>query len=237
MCDQSQALQGGPSTQSRHTMHHQMVGSTLHDNLASRTCPSVPAGRARAHRSDRTLRVLDRHLGRREQRSARHRTRTRAYASATPKITAELRAQAAHGPTSDLARADVVRAMLTRATCVATRSPLCALRSTGVRGAASPARASSIGLPQSYPSGAPEGDSNSTPVSTTGWSRHWRRNAVTTRDEAASRSAAALPHLSHAIERRSKSTTHQRPRSSPCALHSSRNAPATMGGSRRGNRA
>ena len=126
---------------------------------------------------------------------------------------------------------------LTRATCVATRSPLCALRSTGVRGAASPARASSIGLPQSYPSGAPEGDSNSTPVSTTGWSRHWRRNAVTTRDEAASRSAAALPHLSHAIERRSKSTTHQRPRSSPCALHSSRNAPATMGGSRRVNRA
>ena len=38
----------------------------------------MPAGRARAHRSDRTLRVLDRHLGRREQRSARHCTRTRA---------------------------------------------------------------------------------------------------------------------------------------------------------------
>ena len=155
MCDQSQALQGGPSTQSRHTMHHQMVGSTLHDNLASRTCPSVPAGRARAHRSDRTLRVLDRHLGRREQRSARHRTRTRAYASATPKITAELRAQAAHGPTSDLARADVVRATLTRATRCATRSPPYVVRSAGARGSAGPGSTSPTGLPRSYPSGAP----------------------------------------------------------------------------------
>ena len=178
MCDQYQALQGGPSTQSRHTMHHQMVGSTLHDNLASRTCPSVPAGRARAHRSDRTLRVLDRHLGRREQRSARHRTRTRAYASATPRITAELRAQAAHRPLSDLACADVVCATLTRATRVAMRSPPCVLRSAGARGSAGPESTSPAGLPQSYPSGAPEGDANSAPVSTAGRSRHRSRRAL-----------------------------------------------------------
>ena len=126
---------------------------------------------------------------------------------------------------------------LTRATCVATRSPLCALRSTGVRGAASPARASSIGLPQSYPSGAPEGDSNSAPVSTTGWSRHRSRHAMTTRGETASRSAAAPPCQPHTTKRISRSTIRESSRSSPCALHSSRNAPATMGGSRRVNRA
>ena len=210
-------------------MHPQRVSSTPHDTRPSRTRPSVPTGRVRAHRSDRTSRDLDRHLGRRQQRAARHRTRTRAYASATPGITAELRAQAAHGPTSDLARADVLRATLTRATCVATRSPLCATRSTGARGSAGPGSTSPTGLPRSYPSGAPEGDANSAPVSTTGWSRHRSRHAMTTRGETASRYTATPPCQPHTITRRSRSTIRESSRSSPCALHSSRNAPATMG--------
>ena len=149
-------------------MHPQRVSSTPHDIRPSRTRPSVPAGHMRAHRSDRTSRDLDRHLDRRQQRAARHHTRTRAYASATPGITAELQAQAAHGPRSDLARADVVRATLTRATRCATRSPPYVVRSAGARGSAGPGSTSPTGLPRSYPSGAPEGDSNSAPVSTTG---------------------------------------------------------------------
>ena len=210
-------------------MHPQRVSSTPHDTRPSRTRPSVPAGRVRAHRSDRTSRDLDRHLGRRQQRAARHRTRTRAYASGTPGITAELRAQAAHGPSSDLARADVVRATLTRATRCATRSPPCVARSAGARGSAGPGSTSPTGLPRSYPSGAPEGDANSAPVSTTGWSRHRSRHAMTTRGETASRSAAPPPCQPHTITRISRSTIRETSRSSPCALHSSRNAPATMG--------
>ena len=213
-------------------MHPQRVSSTPHDTLHSRTRPSVPAGRVRAHRSDRTSRYLDRHLGRRQQRAARHRTRTRAYASATPGITAELQAQAAHGPTSDLVGADVVRATLTRATRCVTRSPLCVVRSAGARSSAGPGITSPTGLPRSYPSGAPEGDANSAPVSTTGWSRHRSRHAMTTRGETASRSEASPPCQPHTINRSSKSTIRQSSRSSPCALHNSRNAPATMGGSR-----
>ena len=177
----------------------------------------MPAGRVRAHRSDRTSRDLDRHLGRRMQRAARHRTRTRAYASATPGITAELRAQAAHGPSSDLARADVVRATLTRATRVATRSPPCAMRSTGARGSTGPGTTSPTGLPRSYPSGAPGGDANSAPVSTTGWSRHRSRHAMTTRGETASRSAEPPPCLPHTITRSSRSAIRESSRSSPCA--------------------
>ena len=218
-------------------MHPQRVSSTSHDTPASRTRLSVPAGRVRAPRSDRTSRDLDRHLDRRQQRAARHHTRTRAYASATPGITAELQAQAAHGPRSDLARADVVRATLTRATRCATRSPPCVARSAGAHGSAGPGITSPTGLPRSYPSGAPEGDSNSAPVSTTGWSRHRSRHAMTTRGETASRSAAAPPCQPHTIKRISRSTIRHSSRSSPCALHSSHNAPATMGGSRRGNRA
>ena len=156
-------------------MHLKRVSSTSHDTPASHTRPSVPAGRVRAPRSDRTSRDLDRHLDRRQQRAARHHTRTRAYASATPGITAELQAQAAHGPRSDLARADVVRATLTRATRCATRSPPYVVRSAGTRGSAGPGSTSPTRLPRSYPSGAPEGDSNSAPVSTTGWSRHRSR--------------------------------------------------------------
>ena len=109
----------------------------------------------------------------------------RAYASGTPGITAELRAQAAHGPSSDLARADVVRATLTRATRVATRSPPCAMRSTGARGSTGPGTTSPTGLPRSYPSGAPEGDAKAAPVSTAGRSRHRSRHAMTTRRKTA----------------------------------------------------
>ena len=198
-------------------MHPQRVSSTPHDTRPSRTHPSVPAGRVRAPRSDRTSRDLDRHLDRHQQRAARHRTRTRAYASATPGITAELRAQAAHGPSSDLARADVVRATLTRATRFATRSPPCVVRSAGARGSAGPGSTSSMGLPLSYPSGAPEGDANSAPVSTTGWSRHRSRHAMTTRGETASRSAEPPPCLPHTITRSSRSAIRESSRSSPCA--------------------
>jgi hypothetical protein len=197
-------------------MHPQRVSSTPHDTPASRTRPSVPAGPVRTHRRDRTSRDLDRHLRCRQQRAAPDRTRVRAYASAPPGITAELDAQAAHGPTSDRARADVMGATLTRATRVATRSPLCATRSTGARGFAGPGSTSPMGLPRSYPSGAPEGDANSAPVSTTGWSRHRSRHAVTTRRETASRSAAEPQCRPHIITRVSRSMTRERP---SCASH------------------
>ena len=186
--------------------------------------------RVHAHRSDRASRDHDRHHDRRMQRAAHHLARVRSHASATPNITAELEAQAAHGPSSDLARADVVRATLTRATRCATRSPPCVARSAGARGSAGPGSTSPTGLPRSYPSGAPEGDANSAPVSTTGWSRHRSRHAMTTRSETASRSAAPTPCQPHIITRISRSTNRESSRSSPCALHSSRNAPATIGG-------
>ena len=189
----------------------------------------MPTGRAHAHRSDRASRDRDRHHDRRVQRAAHHRKRTRAHASATPGITAELPAQAAHGPKRDRTCADVVRVMLTRAARLATRSPLCAKRSTGARGSAGQGSASPMGLPQSYPGGAPEGDSNSVPVSTAERSRHRTRHAETTPRETASRSAAAPTCQPHIIKLISRSTTQESPRSSPCALHSSRNAPATMG--------
>ena len=187
-------------------MHPQRVSSTSHDTPASRTRPSVPAGHVRTHRRDRTSRDLDRHLRCRQQRAASDRTRVRAYASAPPGITAELEAQAAHGPTSDRARADVVRATLTRATRVATRSPLCATRSTGARSSAGPGSTSPTGLPRSYPSGAPQGDAKSAPVSTAGRSRHRRWDAMTTHREIALRSAAEPPCQPHIIRHISRSS-------------------------------
>ena len=120
-----------------------------------------------------------------------HRTQLGAETTTAPKMGAKLPAQGTQGPTSGCARADVVWATLTRAARLATRSPLCAKRSTGARGSAGQGSASPMGLPQSYPGGAPEGDSNSVPVSTAERSRHRTRHAVTTRREAASRSAAA----------------------------------------------
>ena len=217
----------------RHAIHPQRVISNPHDTRPSRTRPLVPPGRVSAHRSNRTLRALDRHLSRRHQRTARLHTRMRAYAPATPGITAELGAKAAHWPTSDLTRADVMRVQFTRATCVATRSPLCATHSTGDRGSTGPRTTSPTVLPRWYPSGAPEGDANSAPVSTTGWSRHRSRHAMTTRGETASRSAAPPPCQRHTITRVSRSTIRQSPSSSPCALHSARIAPVTTGGRHR----
>ena len=117
----------------------------------------------------------------------------------------------------------------TRATRVATRSPLCETRSTGARGSSGPGTTSPMGLPRWYPSGPPEGDANCAPVSTTGWSMHRSRHKMTTRRETASRSAAPPLCQPHIITRISRSTIRERSRSSPCALHSSRNPPATMG--------
>jgi hypothetical protein len=88
-----------------------------------------------------------------------------------------------------------------------------------------------------YPSGAPEGDANSAPVSTAERSRHRSRHAVTTRRETASPSAAAPPCQPHISTRTSMSSTREAPRSSPCASHSSRNASTSFGGSHRGKQA
>ena len=94
----------------------------------------------------------------------------------------------AHKGRRAVARAQTLQwATLTRAARLATRSPLCAKRSTGARGSAGQGSASPMGLPQSYPGGAPEGDSNSVPVSTAERSRHRRRHAETTPRETASR--------------------------------------------------
>ena len=87
---------------------------------------------------------------------------------------------------------------------------------------------SSTRLQQSYPGGAPEGDANSAPVSTAERSRHRRRHTETTPRETASRSAAAAPCEPHIIVRISSSSTRYSSRSSPYALHSSRNSPARM---------
>ena len=168
-------------------MHQYWVNNTPHHILAVRTCPSVAAGRVHAHRSDRASRDLDRHHNRRMQRAAHHHARIRSHASAAPKITAVLQAQAAHGPTSDRAHADVVRATLTRAARVATRSPPCATRSSGACCSAGPNSAKPTRLQQTYPGGAPEGDSNSALVSTAERSRHRRRHVETTPRETASR--------------------------------------------------
>ena len=100
----------------------------------------MPAGTCNAHRSDGTSRDLDRHLVRRVQRAARalKRTHRRRRLLGSRRNCKHKLPRTGRLPLATARVQTLCADMLMRAECVATRSLLCVLRSTGARGSEGP---------------------------------------------------------------------------------------------------